>query len=55
MTSTDRNFLVEWKRVRIEHERLVKRNDGVNVALIRKPVDPSVLESMVDWVFNVAS
>nr|CCA16690.1 chromodomain protein putative [Albugo laibachii Nc14] len=55
MTSTDREFLVEWKKARTQYVRLVKRNDGVNAVLVRDSVDPNVLEALVDWFFNVGS
>ena len=49
MTSTDREFLVEWKKARTQYERLVERNDGVNAVLVRDSVDRNVLEALVDW------
>ena len=41
------------KKANTKYERLVKRNDGVNAVLIRDSVDTNVLETLMDWVFNV--
>ena len=52
MTRTGLVFLVDWKRARIQYERLVKIIDSVNAVSIRDSVDPNCWK-LVDCVLNV--